>query len=571
MSRRVSAVYWIAIAAALFASFAYLRAQVIQSGAVAERRAGLERAHSHLKSLFSAAIDNGWELKTEAERTFVWSAISAIEQEDKGAGTRLKGKFTAFMDKGGDEDALFDFNGEITALLAQATGELKTVKDLCRKNDVKILFAGALTFITALTICAAHWYLGIYRRRRYFLEIAAHIERLEGFVTGESNEFERLAELSGSEGAISKQINRIASLREKQRDEDIKTLGEVLLLCAQVDRGHINRRLVGEPETPLNGELVKAFNRMMQTIGALIQSVLETLELYRRGEFTRPVERGARDGESARLINCVNGLGAALGQIASMNLKHSVALSGASEELIGAVASLTEVSARESSSVDRITASVRDIIQDIEETTHKAEQMAAIAIEARESAANGLVFSHDTVKAMEEINASTALIKEATAVIDSISFQTNILSLNAAVEAATAGEAGKGFAVVASEVRSLAGKSAEAAKRIKELVAQTQLKANEGMGISKRMIEGFEDLSNKVSSTHDLVNAVTAAMHSGMNKVGNINQSIEELVAVNHQSGETAAHTGGIARRVSTLADQLMKAARGGQATGADV
>ncbi|MDR3162523.1 MAG: methyl-accepting chemotaxis protein [Helicobacteraceae bacterium] len=569
MSRGVSAVYWIAITAALFSSFIYLRVQVIQSGATAEQRAGLERTRSHLESLFSAAIDSGWKLETEAERKFVWLEIGAIDQEDKGAGTRLKGKFTAFMDKG-DEDALFNFNGEIAALLTLTTDELKAVKELYRENDVEILFAGALAFIAAFAVWGAHWYLGIYRKRRDALEIAAHIERLGESVAGESNEFERLAEIPGCEGVISKRINEIAGLCEKQRDENIKTLGEALLLSAQMGRGYINRRLMSEPETPLNNGLVKVFNRMTQTIGFVIQNVLETLEFYRRGEFARRVEEGAQEGEMAQLISGVNGLGAALGQIASVNLKHSAALSGVSGELIGAVASLTEVSARESSSVDQITASIRDIIQNIEETTRKAEQMAAIAIEAKESAANGLVFSHGTVKAMEEINASTTLIKEAIAVIDTISFQTNILSLNAAVEAATAGEAGKGFAVVASEVRNLAGKSAEAAKRIKELVVQTQLKADEGMGISKKMIEGFEDLSNKVSNTHDLVNAVTAAMHSGMKKAGNINQSIEELGEINRQSGETAAHTGGIARRVSALANRLTQTARGVQVTDED-
>ncbi|MFW2608565.1 methyl-accepting chemotaxis protein, partial [Aliarcobacter butzleri] len=87
------------------------------------------------------------------------------------------------------------------------------------------------------------------------------------------------------------------------------------------------------------------------------------------------------------------------------------------------------------------------------------------------------------------------LINEAIGVIDNIAFQTNILSLNAAVEAATAGEAGKGFAVVAGEVRNLASRSAEAAKEIKAIVENATSKANQGKSIATNMIEGYKELN----------------------------------------------------------------------------
>jgi methyl-accepting chemotaxis protein len=97
--------------------------------------------------------------------------------------------------------------------------------------------------------------------------------------------------------------------------------------------------------------------------------------------------------------------------------------------------------------------------------------------------------ANKTTQAMEEINVQVNSINDAISIIDQIAFQTNILSLNAAVEAATAGEAGKGFAVVAAEVRNLANRSAEAAKEIKTIVENATIKANNGKNIANTMID----------------------------------------------------------------------------------
>ena len=121
----------------------------------------------------------------------------------------------------------------------------------------------------------------------------------------------------------------------------------------------------------------------------------------------------------------------------------------------------------------------------------------------------GQELASKTAKSMDEINEQTQAIADAITVIDQIAFQTNILSLNAAVEAATAGEAGKGFAVVAQEVRNLAARSAEAAKEIESLVENATLKANDGKEISNKMIEGYEKLNSNIHSTLSLINDVS--------------------------------------------------------------
>jgi len=134
-----------------------------------------------------------------------------------------------------------------------------------------------------------------------------------------------------------------------------------------------------------------------------------------------------------------------------------------------------------------------------------------------------------TVDSMQEINTQVESINDAIGVIDQIAFQTNILSLNAAVEAATAGEAGKGFAVVAQEVRNLASRSAEAANEIKKIVETATLKAQEGKEISNKMINGFEILNKSIDDMAKTIQDVTLSADEQKQSMQDINNAILDL------------------------------------------
>jgi methyl-accepting chemotaxis protein len=163
---------------------------------------------------------------------------------------------------------------------------------------------------------------------------------------------------------------------------------------------------------------------------------------------------------------------------------------------------------------------------------------------------------------MDEIALQVSEIYEAITIIDQISFQTNILSLNAAVEAATAGEAGKGFAVVAQEVRNLANKSAEAASQIKALVASATTKANEGKIISDDMKEGYNSLNEHINSTITLIQNVTKASQSQQVRIEQINTNINAIQQHTIKSTKMADNASSIAKETSQLAITIVNDAK---------
>ena len=180
--------------------------------------------------------------------------------------------------------------------------------------------------------------------------------------------------------------------------------------------------------------------------------------------------------------------------------------------------------------------------------------MAKYSNEITRASSQGEKLANRTTQAMDEINTQVNLVNEAISVIDQIAFQTNILSLNAAVEAATAGEAGKGFAVVAQEVRNLASRSAEAAKDIKNIVEDATKKANEGKDIANEMIEGYKGLNDSISQTINLISDVEMSSKEQLLGIEQINDAVNQLDQQTQQNAMIASQTNDIALSADEIA-----------------
>ncbi|PKN14499.1 MAG: hypothetical protein CVU67_05320, partial [Deltaproteobacteria bacterium HGW-Deltaproteobacteria-24] len=174
------------------------------------------------------------------------------------------------------------------------------------------------------------------------------------------------------------------------------------------------------------------------------------------------------------------------------------------------------------------------------------------------SAEDGEQLANKTTLSMDSINNEVTAISEAITVIDQIAFQTNILSLNAAVEAATAGEAGKGFSVVAGEVRNLASRSAEAAKEIKELVEKATVKANEGKNISMKMIEGYNELKTNINETLSLIQGVESSSQEQKTGIEQINDAVSSLDRQTQQNASAANLSNEIAEKTQEIATKIL-------------
>jgi len=337
-------------------------------------------------------------------------------------------------------------------------------------------------------------------------------------------------------GQMAAVVNENIEEIESHINEDNCLIDNVKEVVNDVSSGHLDKRIQVTCSTTSLNELRDLINNMLDNlenfVGRDINTLSDVLESYAKRDF-RKVLDASNSGKIGSEIISMNEMITGMlmdNQDDGINLKNS------STQLSQSVNVLNESATNQAASLEEIAASVTEISENIQHTSQKAQDMFALSSNTKESSNEGKQLAIKTVASMEEINDKVQTINESIAVIDQIAFQTNILSLNAAVEAATAGEAGKGFAVVAQEVRNLASRSAEAAKEIKELVESATVQAKSGKEISSVMIKGFEELETKIDETNTLINDVADAAKEqtlGMNQISDTINNLDQFTQGN--------------------------------------
>lgn len=244
--------------------------------------------------------------------------------------------------------------------------------------------------------------------------------------------------------------------------------------------------------------------------------------------------------------------------------ESSEVLEHASEEIASGNVDLSSRTENQASSLEETASSMEEITSTVQQNAENAKQANVLVMEARKQAEKSGTVVSNTIKAMSQINESSKKIADITNVIDEIAFQTNLLALNAAVEAARAGEQGRGFAVVANEVRTLAGRSAESAKQIKELINDSVAKVEDGTQLVNQSAESLKMITDSVKKISDIVGEISQSSQEQANGIEQINQAISQIDEVTQQNGQLVEKLSTSSRAmtekvkmISGLADQF--------------
>ena len=340
---------------------------------------------------------------------------------------------------------------------------------------------------------------------------------------------------------------------------DINVIGEIVLTADKVNQGIFRCRVKSETKNPMVSTLKKTVNQMLNSLEDKMIKLESTLNAYASDDFRATINiEPTVKARMLAVMTSINALGVALSNNARDNLKNGETLQKSSHKMSISMNNLATKANEQAASLEQTAAAVEEITSITRNNTINTSKMAELGLLVKNSISNGQTLAYQTVNSMEEIHKKVSAINESINIIDQIAFQTNILSLNAAVEAATAGEAGKGFAVVAAEVRNLASRSAEAAKEIKSLVEDANLKANQGKSISDTMIDGYEKLNEIISQTIHIIEDVSSASKEQMQGIEQINVAINMLDKVTQENAGEANQTAQIGINVETLAKQLV-------------
>ncbi len=352
-------------------------------------------------------------------------------------------------------------------------------------------------------------------------------------------------------------------------NKDADAIKDSASICEEASLGELSVKINAVANNPEINNLVEIVNKLLSSLQYNINRTLNSLSHYSSDEYsTRINSQGKTTGEIKELFTQVDFLGETLTKLSGQNLHNGKALQQTSEVFSKNVEKLTNSSAEQAESLSRTSAVLNEVTNNLYNTTENSKKMSQYASEVTTSSTKGHELATKTAVAMKNINEKVNAITESISVIDQIAFQTNILSLNAAVEAATAGEAGKGFAVVAQEVRNLASRSAEAASEIKELVQIATSQANDGTKIATEMIDGYEVLNQNIESTTSLIDIVSSDTEQQRVKIVDINSDISVLDKMTQENAKIASATHLVAQQASDIAQKIVNDAKGKEFTG---
>ena len=291
-----------------------------------------------------------------------------------------------------------------------------------------------------------------------------------------------------------------------------------------------------------------------------VGEAVRVAEALAKGDLTQKVESGSKD-EIGRLMHALKGTVAQLASIVGRIKETSDMVGTASREIAQGNTDLSTRTEEQASALEETSASMQQMTATVGQNAQNAKKVNELAAQASGVAAKGGEVVREAVGTMNGITESSKKIADIIGVIDGIAFQTNILALNAAVEAARAGEQGRGFAVVASEVRSLAQRSAAAAKEIKDLITDSVGKVDAGSRQVNDAGRTMEEIVASVKKVTSLISEITAASQEQAQGIEQVSETMTQLEKVTQQNAamveEASAAAGSLEEQSRALASAV--------------
>ena len=304
--------------------------------------------------------------------------------------------------------------------------------------------------------------------------------------------------------------------------------------------------------TALGFAITRSITRPIDHAVRLAQSVAA-------GDLSTRIEVTSRD-ETGQLLDALKTMVESLAVVVSKVRHSSDCIATGSSQIATGNADLSQRTEEQASNLQQTAASMEQLTATVRNNSDTARQATQLAGSAATAAAQGGAEVHQVVITMGAIDASSRKIADIIGVIDGIAFQTNILALNAAVEAARAGEQGRGFAVVAGEVRSLAQRSAEAAKQIKGLIADSVHKVQAGTEQVAAAGRAMDDIVAQVRRVNDLIGEISAATLEQTQGIGQVGDAVSQLDQVTQQNAALVEESAAAAESLSQQAVRLVEA-----------